>query len=71
VRFQPAVLERERILAGLSREELGAKADVATESIRLLETGQVARPRPGTVRKLAKALRVPVELLWGINGEAA
>lgn len=69
--FQPAILERERILAGLSRDELSEKAGVASEAIRLLELGEVKKPRPVTVIKLADALGISVERLWGIDGEAA
>ena len=47
---------RERLL--LSQEELAARSGLSTRAIRYLENGGVRRPRLGSVRLLADALRL-------------
>jgi transcriptional regulator with XRE-family HTH domain len=52
---------RER--AALTQKELGDRAGLTRISVMRLEAGERS-PRPGTVRKLARALRVkPAELM--------
>lgn len=52
----------------LTQEELAQRAGVTRLTVMLLEQGK-QRPRPATVRKLAKALRVkPFELMTEIDG---
>ena len=59
-------LVRARKRAGLSQEEVGARADLHRTAIGLLERGARV-PRIDTLVKLAAALRVePVDLLDGI-----
>lgn len=60
-------LVRARKRAGLSQEELGARADLHRTAIGLLERGARV-PRIDTLIKLAVALRVePDDLLDGIG----
>lgn len=51
---------------GLSQEELAAEAGVSAGVISMAESGR--RPYPGTIRKLAGALGVPVEHLTTDEG---
>lgn len=48
----------------LSQEDLGQRAELAPDAISRLENG-FRNPRPSTVRKLASALGVGVEVLTG------
>jgi transcriptional regulator with XRE-family HTH domain len=47
-----------RLRCGLSQEDLASTTGIAPRSIRNLEAGRVARPRPSTVRLLADAFRL-------------
>ncbi|MCA2216760.1 ATP-binding protein [Jidongwangia harbinensis] len=47
-----------RLRCGLSQEDLASATGIAPRSIRNLEAGRVARPRPSTVRLLADAFRL-------------
>jgi transcriptional regulator with XRE-family HTH domain len=42
----------------MTQEELAERAGVSVRGLRKLEAGEVGRPRPGTVRALASALRI-------------
>jgi len=49
---------------GLTQVELAERAGVAQSTITMIETSQIAEPRPHTLRVLAEALGVsPMELL--------
>jgi transcriptional regulator with XRE-family HTH domain len=57
-------LKRYRRGAGLTQVELAERAGVAQSTITMIETSQIAEPRPHTLRVLAEALGVsPMELL--------
>ena len=51
-----SVLQRFRIAAGLSQEELAERAGLSRRGISDLERGARRRPHPATVRRLAEAL---------------
>lgn len=55
VRFG-AVLRSFRLAAGLSQDELAARAGLSTRAVSELERGRVTRPRSSSVRLLAQAL---------------
>src|SRR5947209_10910434 len=50
-----ALLKRQRVLAGLTQEELAERAGLSREAISLLERA-LRRPYPDTVRRLADSL---------------
>src|SRR5579859_451944 len=50
------LLAQYRRAAGLTQEELAARASVSSDAVSLLERGQRAAPRASTVNMLAKAL---------------
>jgi predicted ATPase/DNA-binding XRE family transcriptional regulator len=54
-----ARLRRLREAAGLSQEELAARAGLTAKAISMLERGERRRPYPHTVRSLADALGLP------------
>jgi tetratricopeptide (TPR) repeat protein/transcriptional regulator with XRE-family HTH domain len=56
-----AVLRSARITAGLSQEELAARAGLSVRAISQLERGRVRRPRLASVRLLADALELTGE----------
>jgi transcriptional regulator with XRE-family HTH domain len=61
--FVPALLRRYRTQQALSQEELAEKAGLVRSTVLKLESGR-AKPRPSTIRKLAKALGVkPADLM--------
>ena len=62
LRFLPEVLERTRIKAGLSRDELAKAAGVARGTVFNAENGQ--QPRPGIAKALADALDIDVASLY-------
>ncbi|MFF2951191.1 BTAD domain-containing putative transcriptional regulator [Kitasatospora sp. NPDC057965] len=53
-----ARLQAFRRRAGLSQQTAAARAGVSTRALRDLEHGRVRRPRAGTLRQLAEALRL-------------
>jgi tetratricopeptide (TPR) repeat protein/DNA-binding XRE family transcriptional regulator len=52
------LLRRLRAAAGLSQEELAGRAGLSAKAVGALERGERTRPRPHTVRALARALRL-------------
>jgi predicted ATPase/DNA-binding CsgD family transcriptional regulator/DNA-binding XRE family transcriptional regulator len=52
------LLQRSRVAAGLSQEELAERAGLSKRGISDLERGQRRSPHPATVRRLAEALNV-------------
>jgi len=59
-------LQRLRMAKGLSRYELAKRAGCSQVYVRKLEDGR-SDPTIGMVRRLAKALRVPLTTLLGIR----
>src|SRR5262252_5087096 len=53
-----ALLQRHRLRAGLSQEELAERAGLSRRGITDLERGARRSPHPGTVRRLADALEL-------------
>ena len=53
-----AQLRRLREAAGLTQEELAARAGLTAKAISMLERGERKRPYPRTVRSLVDALRL-------------
>jgi predicted ATPase/DNA-binding CsgD family transcriptional regulator/DNA-binding XRE family transcriptional regulator len=53
-----ALLRRYRLAAGLTQEELGRRAGLSVRGLSDLERGARRLPRPGTVQRLAGALRL-------------
>ena len=49
-----------RLSQGLTVEQLATKADVHPDTVHDLETASGRKPRPGTMKKLADALGVPI-----------
>ena len=47
-----------RVRAGLTQDELAERAGVSIRTVRALENGAVARPQPGSLRRLAVVLDV-------------
>ncbi len=60
----PRNLRMLRVLRNFNQEDLSRESGVDPSTISLLENGK-QRPRPGTLRKLAEALDVPLETLKG------
>jgi DNA-binding SARP family transcriptional activator/Tfp pilus assembly protein PilF/DNA-binding XRE family transcriptional regulator len=52
------LVRRHRRRAGLTQQEAAESAGMSVAALRDLEQGRVATPRPGTVRRLAAALRL-------------
>lgn len=53
------LLRRERLAAGLTQEELAEKSGLSVRALSDLERGRIARPRRGTIRRIADALNLP------------
>lgn len=62
--FNPGALTTIRVLAGYSQAELARRSGLSQGHISELERGDKT-PRPGTVKKLAVALGVPMPALLG------
>jgi transcriptional regulator with XRE-family HTH domain len=60
-----------RMRAGLTQEELGERAGIATVTVEKLEQGKTASARDRTLAALARALGVPKHRLEGTTGAAA
>jgi transcriptional regulator with XRE-family HTH domain len=56
-------LKRARKKAGLSQDRLARKADVAYNTVVKIESGENKNPTIETLRKLAKALNMPIDKL--------
>lgn len=64
------LLQRLRLAAHLTRDDLAEKTGVKERTIRALESGGVVTPRDATLIPIAKALDVdPNELLADFTGE--
>jgi DNA-binding SARP family transcriptional activator/DNA-binding XRE family transcriptional regulator/tetratricopeptide (TPR) repeat protein len=60
------LLRESRVRAGLTQDELAARAGVSVRTVRALENGAVARPQAASLRRLAAVLDVdPTSLLPG------
>lgn len=57
------VLKSARQLAGLTQQELGRSCGISQSSVSNLDRGYL-RPSPELKRKLARALMVPVDVLF-------
>jgi len=55
-----ALIARRQALP-LTQAELAERVGITENSVWLIENGRVTRPRPSTLRSLAKALNVRVE----------
>lgn len=67
--FSPGALTSIRILTGYSQAELARCSGLSQGHISELERGDKT-PRPGTVKKLAVALGVPMPTLLGGNSSS-
>ena len=61
-------LRRLREQKALSRRDLAERADIDESTIYRLEAGRTLHPAPSTLRKLASALGIEVEVLTTIQG---
>jgi transcriptional regulator with XRE-family HTH domain/tetratricopeptide (TPR) repeat protein len=52
-------LRRDRVAAGLTQEELAEASGLSVRAISDIERGRTCRPRPSTLRQIAKALSLP------------
>ncbi|HEX9160232.1 MAG TPA: helix-turn-helix transcriptional regulator [Thermoanaerobaculia bacterium] len=59
-----------RAMHDLTQADLGAKAGVTRKSVNAIETGRMV-PSVLLALKLARALAVPVETIFSLDGEAA
>jgi DNA-binding SARP family transcriptional activator/tetratricopeptide (TPR) repeat protein/DNA-binding XRE family transcriptional regulator len=65
------LLRESRVRAGLTQQELAARARVSVRTVRALENGAVARPQAASLRRLAAVLDVdPAALLRGPLADA-
>lgn len=61
-------LKRERARAGLSVRQLSDRSGLTGSTISRLETGQIDKPRPDHLQRLARALAVDVEDFYALAG---
>jgi transcriptional regulator with XRE-family HTH domain len=62
-------VKRYRRGAGLTQKQLADAAAVTQSTVTQIETGTIAEPRPGTLKKLADVLGVtPADLLDDLEG---
>lgn len=59
-------IRQARLLRGLSLEDLSKASGVSESNLSRIENHRQT-PRPSTMRKIAKALDVPVESLWSVS----
>jgi DNA-binding XRE family transcriptional regulator len=59
-----AVIRELRVARGLAQAELADAIGVRPQTIYRIETGRTREPRPGTLRSIAEALRVPIAKLF-------
>lgn len=64
--MNPAALTALRVMAGLSQAELARRSGLSQSHISELERGD-KEARPGTVKKLADALAVPLPALMVVE----
>ena len=57
----PKAIEKLRKKSGLSQEKLARLADVSNNTIINIEAGKQDNPTIDTLKKIAKALNVPIE----------
>jgi transcriptional regulator with XRE-family HTH domain len=63
-----------RYVKGWGPDELAQRADISRTALYQIECGKTETPRAGTIRRIAKALEVPVDRLLGpdaFDGDAA
>ncbi len=53
-----------RVRAGLTQQELAARAGVSVRAVRYIEQGKVVRPRRESVRRLAEVVGLAIEGEW-------
>jgi DNA-binding XRE family transcriptional regulator len=70
MRFARELLEESRVLAGMSRPVLAARAGITAQALRNIEAG-ASVPRPTTANALAFALGMPARELWITEERAA
>jgi len=47
------IVRTHRLRLGLTQDDLAAKSEVSVRTVRAIEAGRIARPRPATVRRMA------------------
>src|SRR5262245_28642620 len=65
-----SVLRRYRLAAGLSQEELAARAGISTRSIGNIERARLQRPQQETLRLLAHALQLSPQEAAALSADA-
>ena len=60
-----------RYAKGWGPDELAQKADISRTALYQIECGKTETPRAGTLRRIARALDVPVEKLLGLERDVA
>lgn len=60
-----------RYAKGWGPDELAQKADISRTALYQIECGKTETPRAGTIRRIARALDVPVERLLGTEESEA
>src|SRR6478735_2087746 len=56
-----------RYAKGWGPDELAQRADISRTALYQIECGKTESPRAGTIRRIARALEVPVESLMGVG----
>ncbi len=60
-----------RYAKGWGPDELASKAEISRTALYQIECGKTELPRAGTLRRIAKALEVPIDDLLGESGVVA
>jgi len=60
-----------RYAKGWGPDELASKAEISRTALYQIECGKTELPRAGTLRRIAKALEVPIDDLLGDSGVVA
>ena len=60
-----------RYAKGWGPDELAGRAEISRTALYQIECGKTELPRAGTLRRIARALNVPVDLLLGESGGPA
>ena len=58
-----------RYAKGWGPDELAQRADISRTALYQIECGKTETPRAGTLRRIARALEVPIERLLGRAGD--